>query len=151
MPPGITRLQVAPAAADAAAVVFDQLLQRDADIASSTTHGLFTWPEPANSLVPVDLFGRPKLGEPVRAAAQDGADDRDGLDVVDGGRAAVDAGAGRERRLQARLALLALEALHQGGLVAADVGPAAVCVDVDVVVPAVDVALADQLGRRRPA
>ena len=29
------------------------------DIASSTTHGLFTWPEMAISLVPV-LFGRPK-------------------------------------------------------------------------------------------
>ena len=42
------------------------------DIASSTLHGLFTWPETHISLVPV-LFGRPKPGEPVGAAAQDRA------------------------------------------------------------------------------
>ena len=52
--------------------------------------------------------------------------DRDGLDVVDRGRAAVEAGAGRERRLQARLALLALEAFQQRRLFAADVGAGAV-------------------------
>ncbi len=68
-----------------------------------------------------------------------------GLDVVDRGRAAVEAHIGRERRLQPRLALLAFEAFEQRGLLAADVGAGAV-VDVEVEVPAVDVVLADQLG-----
>ena len=67
------------------------------------------------------------------------------LDIVDGGRAAVEADVGRERRLQPRLALLALEAFQQRGFLAADVGAGAV-VDVEVEVPAVDVVLADQLG-----
>ena len=68
------------------------------------------------------------------------------LDVVDGGRRAVEADVGRERRLQPRHALLALEALQQRRLLAADVGAGAV-VDDEVEVPAVDVVLADQLGR----
>ena len=114
------------------------------DIASSTLHGRFTWPEMHISLVPV-LFGRPKPANqpaPRRRMVPTTAMD---LDVVDRGRAAVDARAGRERRLQPRLALLALQAFQQRRLVAADVGAGAV-VDVDVEVPAVDVVLADQLG-----
>ena len=114
------------------------------DIASSTLHGLFTWPEMQISLVPV-LFGRPKPANqsaPRRRMVPTTAID---LDVVDRGRAAIEAGAGRERRLQARLALLAFQAFQQRGLFAADVGAGAV-VDVDVEVPAVDVVLADQLG-----
>ena len=46
--------------------------------------------------------------EPGRAAAEDRRYFRDALDIVDRGRAAVEAGAGRERRLQARKAFLAL-------------------------------------------
>ena len=84
-------------------------------------------------------------GEPRRAAPQDVGRDRDGLDVVDGGRAAVEADIGREWRLQPRLALLAFEAFQQRGLFAADIGAGAVC-DIDVERPAVDVVLADQLG-----
>ena len=113
-------------------------------ISSSTTHGFSTWPEIWNSLVPV-LLGLPMPGEPRRAAAQDVARHRDEFDVVDRGRRAVEAGVGRERRLQARLALLALEAFQQRGLLAADVGAGAV-MDEEVEVPAVDVVLADQLG-----
>ena len=97
-----------------------------------------------NSLVPT-LLGRPMRGEPGRAAAQDVGRDRDRLDVVDGGRAAVEADIGRERRLQPRLALLAFEAFQQRGLLAADIGAGAVG-DVEVERPAVDVVLADQLG-----
>ena len=52
-------------------------------------------------------------GEPGGAAAQDGRRDRDGLDIVDRGRAAIEPDRRRERRLQARLALLALEAFEQ--------------------------------------
>ena len=72
--------------------------------------------------------------EPFRAAAQDGRDDRDALDIVDRGRAAVEARARRERRLEARLALLALEAFEHRGFFAADVGAgAAVDEQVEVV------------------
>jgi hypothetical protein len=94
-------------------------------IASSTLQGLLTWPEMQNSLVPV-LFGGRSRREPVGAAAQDGRRDGDRLDVVDRRRAAVEADVGRERRLQARLALLAFEAFEQRGLLAADVGAGAV-------------------------
>ena len=65
------------------------------------------------------------------------------FDVVDGRRAAVEAHIGRERRLQPRQALLALEAFEQRRLLAADIGAGAV-VDVAVERVAVDVVLADQ-------
>lgn len=51
--------------------------------------------------------------------------DSDGLDVGDGGGAAEDADVGREGRLEARLALLALQRLDQRRLLAADVGAGA--------------------------
>src|SRR3546814_18075238 len=86
------------------------------------------------------------LGPPGDAAAQDLRRHRDGLDVVDGGRAAVEADGGGERRLQARLALLALQAFQQRGLLAAAVGAgAAVHVDL-VVVAAADGVLAEAAG-----
>src|SRR3546814_13776156 len=86
------------------------------------------------------------LGPPGDAAAQDLRRHRNGLDVVDGGRAAVEADGGRERRLQARLALLAFQAFQQRGLLAADVGAgAAVQVDIVVVAAATGV-LADEDG-----
>ena len=113
-------------------------------IASSTLHGRSTWPEMqiqlgAGVVRPADA------GEPGRAAAQDVGHLGDGLDIVDGGRAAVEAHIGRERRLQPRLALLALEAFQQRRFLAADIGAGAVMHD-DVEIPAVDVVLADQLG-----
>ena len=74
-------------------------------------------------------------GEPRRSPAQDGRRDGDGFDIVDGGRAAVEAGIGRERRLEARLPLLAFQAFQQGGFLAADIGAGA-AVDVDIEVPA---------------
>ena len=84
-------------------------------------------------------------GEPGGAAPHDVGHHRDALDVVDRGRAAIEAHVGRERRLQPRLALLALEAFEQRRLLAADVGAGAV-MDVEVEVVAVDVVLAEQLG-----
>ena len=96
-----------------------------------------------NSLVPV-LLGRPIAGEPRRAAPHDVGHDRDRLDVVDRGRTAVQAHVGRKRRLEPRLALLALEALEQRHLLAADIGAGAV-MDVEVEIVAVDVVLAEQL------
>ena len=135
--------QIAPAAAHAAAMGVDQLAQRNA-------HRLF------DRAGPLDVAGnaeqlragvvRPAdAGEPRGAAPHDVGHDRDALDVVDRGRAAVEAHVGRERRLQPRLALLAFEALQQRHLLAADVGAGAV-MDVEVEVVAVDVVLADELG-----
>jgi hypothetical protein len=84
-------------------------------------------------------------GEPGGAAPQDVRDLGDGLDIIDGGRAAVEAHIGRERRLEPRHALLALEALEQRRLLAADIGAGAV-VQHQVEIEAMDVVLADQLG-----
>src|SRR6185436_1731660 len=64
--------------------------------------------------------------EPVGAVHDDPRHGGEGLGVVDGGRLAVEAEARRERRLVARLALLALERLEQRRLLAADVGAEAV-------------------------
>ena len=90
---------------------------------------------------------RPADRAPPRgAAAQDGRRHRDGLDIVDRRRAAIDADRGGEWRLQPRLALLALQALEQRGLLAADIGAGA-AMQVDVVVPARAAGiLADQPG-----
>src|SRR5690349_8205348 len=72
--------------------------------------------------------------EPFRATAEDGRDDGDGLHIVDRGRAAIEARAGRKWRLQPRLALLALEAFKHRRFFAADVGAgAAVDEQVEVV------------------
>ena len=91
-----------------------------------------------------DIVRPADAGEPGRAPAQDVRRNRDRLDVVDRGRAAVEAHIGRERRLQPRLALLAFEALQQRRLLAADVGAGAV-VHVEIERKAVHVVLADQL------
>ena len=56
------------------------------------------------------------------AVADDPGNGRKGFGVVDGGGLAVQAEAGRERRLEARLALLAFQRLQQRSLFAADVG-----------------------------
>src|SRR6476661_2698820 len=83
-------------------------------------------------------------GEPFGRAAEDRRDDRDALDIVDRSRTAVEAGTGRERRLEARLALLALQAFEHRRLFAADVGArATVHEQVEVIARAAGV-LADQ-------
>src|SRR4051794_11383142 len=88
------------------------------------------------------VVGPADTGKPGRAAAQDVGDLRDGFDVVDGGRAAVKTDVRGERRLEARLALLAFEAFEQRSFFAADIGAGAM-VEIKVEVPAVDVVLAD--------
>ena len=66
-------------------------------------------------------------GQVLRAAVADDPRHRgEGLGVVDRRRLAVDAEAGRERRLEARLALLAFQRFEQRGFFAADVGAEAV-------------------------
>ena len=136
-------LEIVPAAADAAAMLLDQLAERNA-------HRLFDVAGPLDMAgdakqLGADIVGPADAGEPGRAAPQDVRRHRDRLDIVDGGRTAVEADIGREWRLQARLALLAFEAFQQRGLFAADIGAGAVR-DIDVERPAVDVVLADQLG-----
>ena len=137
------REQIVPAAAHAAGMAIDQFAQRNA-------HGLFDIARPldmagnaielgAGVVLPADA------GEPGRAAPHDVGHLGDGLDIVDGGRAAVEAHIGRERRLQPRLALLAFEAFQERGFLAADIGAGAVMHD-EIEIPAVDVVLADQLG-----
>jgi hypothetical protein len=82
----------------------------------------------------------------IRASAAGSWDDRDALYIVDRGRAAIEARAGREWRLETRLALLALEAFEHRGLFAADVSArAAMHEDVEVIAGLAGV-LADQAG-----
>src|SRR6185437_4505911 len=61
-------------------------------------------------------------GEPLRPLPQDGRHRCEALGVVDRGRLAVEAEVRRKRRLEARLAGLALERVEERGLLAADVG-----------------------------
>jgi hypothetical protein len=60
--------QVVPAAADATAMLFDQLLEGAAQRIFEHVQGLLTWPETMNSLVPV-LFGRPMPANQARHGA----------------------------------------------------------------------------------
>ena len=91
------------------------------------------------------IVGPADAGEPFRAAPQDGRRHRDGFHIVHGGRTAIDADIGRERRLHARLALFAFQAFEQRGFFAADIGAGAV-MDIEIEIPAMDVVLADQFG-----
>src|SRR2546421_10751447 len=65
--------------------------------------------------------GRPKGSKPGRTLAQNGRHGGEAQRVVDGGGRAVQAEIRRERRLEARLAGLALERVEQRRLLAADV------------------------------
>src|SRR5581483_6273210 len=136
-------LEIVPAAANAAAMPLDQLAERDThrllDIA-----GALDMARDAKQLRAMVVL-RADAGEPGRAAAQDVGRDRDRFDIVDRGRAAIEADIGREWRLQARLTLLALEAFEQRSLLATDIGAGAVR-DIEIERPAVDIVLADQLG-----
>ena len=87
---------------------------------------------------------RAEVGEPLRPLAQDGRHRRVALRVVDRRRLAVQAEIRRERRLEARLALLAFERLEQRRFFAADVGAGAdERVEVEIDARALDV-LAEQ-------
>ncbi len=138
------RQQIVPAAAHAARVPLEQLAQRNAHLLLDHARLL----DVARDLeqLGAGVVGLAQHREPCGAPAQDIAGHGDGLDIVDGGRRAVEPGVGGERRLQARLALLALQAFQQRGFLAADIGAGAM-MDEKVEVPAVDVVLADQLGR----
>ena len=134
--------QIVPAAAHAACVMLDQLAERHAHLLFHVA-GLVHVAGDAEDLG-AGVVGPAERGEPGGAAPEDVGHDRDGLDIVDGGRRAVEPDIGREWRLQPRHALLAFEAFEQRGLLAADIGAGAV-MQIKIEVPAVDVAGADQL------
>ena len=125
---GNDREQIVPAAAHAAGMVLDQLAQRNAhrlfDIARLVRRGRrcrtawcrYCW------------AGRCAANQAAPRRMMSGTTAID-LDVVDRGRAAIEADIGRERRLQPRLALLAFEAFEQRRLLAADIGAGAVMDD----------------------
>ena len=112
--------------------------------------GLLTWPLTQNSFGP-PFFSGPERREPFRAVQEDRRQVAERFDVVDRGRAVVEAGDGRERRLDARLRALAFERLDQRRLFARFVGAGAAVND-DVAVEAgahdvlADVALRVGLG-----
>src|SRR6266568_1762376 len=109
----------------------DQLLERNA-------HGLFDVAGPVHVARDAEylravVLRAPDARKPRGAASQDRGDHRDGLDVVDGGGATIEADRRREWRLVSGHSLFALEALQQRGLLAADVGPgAAMEIDLEI-------------------
>src|SRR6202158_1161680 len=140
---GDHRLEIIPAAADAAAMTLDQLPEWN-------PHCLF---DVAGTLdmagdaeqFGADIVGPADRGEPRRAPPQNIRRDRDRLDIVYGGWTAIETDIGREWRLQPRHALLAFEAFQERRLFAANISAGAVG-HVEVERKAVDVILADQLG-----
>ncbi len=138
------RQQIVPPAADAAAMRVDQFTERQA-------HGFFHHAGPVHMAADLEQLGAFILGptdggEPFRATAQDGRHHGDGFDIVHRRRVAIQASAGRERRLQARLALLAFQAFDHRGFFAADIrAAAAMDDDIEIITGAAGV-LADQAG-----
>ena len=143
-PPGMTAFQIVPAAAHAAGMFLDQLLQRDATSLLRHCTACSRGRRCRTAWCP--YCSRARSLEPLRAAPQDRRYDRDRLNIVHRGRAAIKPAIRRERRLQARLALLAFQAFQQRGFFAADIGAgAAVDVNVEIIARAAGV-LADQPG-----
>src|SRR5579872_2973906 len=104
------RHQIVPAAAHPAGMPLDELLHRD-------RHGFFDIARlvymPGNAKdfrAGVALATDP--GDPFRAALQDFGAGRDGLDIVDRRRAAIEPDRGGKWRLQTRLALATLKAFE---------------------------------------
>ena len=69
------------------------------------------------------IVGLAEVQEPVGAVGQDVRHRGQRLRIINSGRAAVEAEAGRERRLEARQAFLAFNGIQQCGFLAADIGP----------------------------
>ncbi len=100
-------------------MLLDQLLERNSHFLFDVARRLDV-PGNAEDLGAVVVL-RTERGEPSGAPPEDRRRVCDGLDVVHRGRTAPDADARRKRRLRARLALLAFEALDQRTFLAADV------------------------------
>ena len=136
----------------AAGEVEDELARRRAERRSRSCRGAARSPRPRRPSCPSRSRCR-SWRTPRRPCRHDVRDVHQRLDVVDQRRALVEALERGERRLQARVAALALERVQQRGLLAADVGAgAAVDDEVERVVGAedalADVALLARLGER---
>ena len=144
IPPGTTALALRPFQTPLA-VDLDQLAggdpqrELDADLLVHVSRD-------AVELRPVAL-GRPHRLEPVGAALDDVRDAAEGLDVVDDRRLPECPFDRRERRLDPGPAALALEALDQPGLLAADVRPGAP-VNIDLKVEARPIDVLPEVSRR---
>ena len=126
-------------------MLLDKLLQRDAHLFFDIARIVHV-ARNAKHLGARIVFAS-EAGKPGGTAPQNGRCHRDGFDVVDRRRAAVQAGIRRKRRLDARLALLAFEAFEKRGFLAADIGSGtAMDVNIEIVARAARV-LADQPGR----
>ena len=134
--------QIVPTAANTAAMLFDQIAERNA-------HRLFDDARPFD--MPADLI---ELGavivltaearEPGRSAAQDRRHHRNALDIVHRRRAAIKTGTCREWWLEAGLTLFAFKALDHRGFFTADIG-ACTAVQIDVeIIAGLGCVLADQ-------
>jgi hypothetical protein len=137
-------LEVVPAADDTAAVLVDELTERNRHLLLDGT-----------GVVDVARNGK-ELGtlvaltaeacEPATSTTADGGCDSDGLDVGDGGRTSEQTDGSGERGLQAGLSGLAFERLDERCLLTTDVGAhASVDVDIKVVAGTAGV-LADEAG-----
>ena len=137
-------LQVVPAAAHAAAVLVDELAQRDRHLLLDGARVVDVTRDAEELGAGVALA--PERVEPRRAPPADGRRDRDRFHVGHGRGTAEEADGGGEGRLQPWLARLALERLDERRFLAAHVGAhAAVDEDVEVVARAARV-LADEPG-----
>ena len=108
-----------PALGGAAGEAEDELARRDPQLDLVVARPLHA-PGDRDHLGPRRLLGAEAL-EPVGAVVDDVGEVGERLDVVDQRRAAVEALDGRKRRLQPRVAALALERVEERRLLAADV------------------------------
>ena len=126
-PPGVQNFSSWPLAHAAGEV--EQLAQRDAERRLVLARAGSTWPDSEKSVMPLEPLAR-TLSVPIARNQSAPLRTIDGTLAIDStllmtvGRR-VEAGDGRERRAQPRLAAVALERVEQRRLLAADVGAGA--------------------------
>src|SRR5262245_42324744 len=98
----------------------DQLLERDAHLLFDIARRVDVAGEAVD--LGAGILRSADAREPSGAAAQYRRHHRDGLDIVDRGRAAVEPDLRRKGRFQPRLALAAFKAFEQASLLAANIG-----------------------------
>lgn len=124
--------KVVPATTDTAAVLLNQLTERNRHLLLDSD-GVVDVPGDTKQLGALVTLAA-KAGEPVAATAADSRGDSNGLDVGDCRGAAEETDGSRERWLKTGLARLAFERLDEGRLLTADIGTGTpVEVDIKVV------------------
>ena len=126
---GDYREQIVPPAAHAAAMLFDQLTERNAHRLFDDA-GFFDMARNLEKFRAMVVFTA-KAFEPRGTAPQDGRNHRDALHIIHGRRAAIKTSACREWRFQARLAFFAFQTFNHRGFFAANIGARA-AMDEDV-------------------